>query len=149
MCETFSFDGATLIEAHGIVLQSARGPIVNLPELVVGEPISGSWWGHPKHDEIFRVLNEAGASVTVVRLRLVNGKVALVHRRLWSALVRLADRVESDALGAVEEEHTVSGKHRTRTIPFPDWVPRSVLEDAAQLTEIEAVNYLPVGVLAD
>jgi dGTP triphosphohydrolase len=46
-----------------------------------------------QHDEIFRVLNEATASDDVIRLRLVKGKLALVHRRLWPALVRLVDRV--------------------------------------------------------
>ena len=52
-------NGADLVEEHGMLLQAARGPIPNLPTLVVGEPITGSWWGHPDHDEIFRVLNEA------------------------------------------------------------------------------------------
>src|SRR5688500_16702458 len=97
--------GAEIVKQYGVVLQSARGSVVSLPELVVGGPISGSWWAHPQHDEIFRVLNEAAASDDVVRLRLVNGKLTLVHRRLWSALVRLVDSVGLEALAAVHEEH--------------------------------------------
>src|SRR4051794_2330166 len=30
-----------------MVLQSARGPVPNLAECVAGEPIRGSWRGHP------------------------------------------------------------------------------------------------------
>lgn len=140
-------NGPELVERYGIVLQSARGPIVNLPELVVGGPISGSWWGHPQHDEIFRVLNEATASDDVVRLRLVTGKLALVHRRLWPALVRLVDTLGPEALASVHEEHTSSGAHRSRAVAFPEWVPQVVLERAAQLSEAEAIEQLPDGVL--
>jgi hypothetical protein len=140
-------NGAELVDQHGVVLQSARGPIVNLPELVAGGRISGSWWAHPKHDEIFRVLNEAATSNDVVRLRLVNGKIALVHRRLWPALVRLVDRVGPEALAAVYEEHTSAGAHRARTVAFPDWVPQPVLERAARLSEADAIQQLPDGVL--
>lgn len=140
-------NGVEIVEEHGIVLQSARGTVANLPELVVGEAISGSWWAHPKHKEIFRVLNQASASDEVVRLRLVRGKLALVHRRLWPALVRLVDRIGPEALAAVDEQHTSTGVHRSRTVPFPDWVPQSVIEQAARLSEADAVEQLPDGVL--
>ena len=140
-------NGAEIVEHHGVVLQAARGTVVNLPELVVGAPITGSWWAHPQHDEIFRVLNEAAGSDDVVRLRLVKGKLALVHRRLWPALVRLADRIGPDALAAVHDEHTASGAHRTRTVAFPAWVPQEVIDEAAQLSEADAVGQLPTGVL--
>jgi len=137
-------DGAALIAEHGMLLQSAKGPIPNLPELVVGAPVRGSWWSHPRHDEIFRVLNEAAASPDVVRLRLVRDKVTLVHRRLWPALVRLHGSLGPPSrLAAVEEEHTESGAHRAHRIPFPDWVPDDVAAAAASLTDDEAWSLLP------
>jgi hypothetical protein len=83
----------------------------------------------------------------VIRLRLVNGKLALVHRRLWAALVRLVDTIGPEALASVHEEHTANGAHRSRTVPFPDWVPQAVREQAAQLSEAEAIERLPAGVL--
>ena len=98
---------ATLI-AQGMLLQSARGPIPNVAELVAGEPIRGSWWGHPDSHAIFDALEALSESPDVVRLRLVNGKVTLVHRRLWPALVRVADRLEARQLAALHEEHTAS-----------------------------------------
>jgi hypothetical protein len=132
-----------------MVLQAAKGPIPNLPELVVGGPVTGSWWAHPDHDEIFRVLNEAVASGQVARLRLVGGKVTLVHRRLWPAVVRLAPRLGADRLAALEEEHTASGRHRSTTTPFPDWVPEAVVQEAAGLSEAEALAQLPACLRED
>ena len=81
-------DLMTVLIEHGMLLQSARGPLPNVAELVAGEPIAGSWWGHPKGHEIFAELETLDESPDVVRMRLVNGKVTLVHRRLWPALVR-------------------------------------------------------------
>jgi hypothetical protein len=136
-------DGAALIEEHGLLLQAAKGPIPNVPELVVGEPVPGSWWGHPRHDEIFAVLNQASDSPDVVRLRLVKGKVTLVHRRLWPALVRLSDELGPDRLAAIEEEHTQSGAHRSTTVPYPDWVPRDVAAIGNALSRSDALDLLP------
>ena len=82
---------AVLVE-HGMLLESARGPLPNVAELVAGEPISGSWWGHARGHEIYNTLSELDDSPDVVRMRLVNGKVTLVHRTIWSALIRLAER---------------------------------------------------------
>ena len=136
-------NGADLVEEHGMLLQAARGPIPNLPALVVGEPITGSWWGHPDHDEIFRVLNEATSSDQVVRLKLVDGKVTLVHRRIWPALVRLADQLGASRLAALHQEHTSSGAHRSTSTPFPDWVPADVMAEGAALPLEDAIAQLP------
>ena len=111
------------VRVQGIVLQSARGPVPNLAEYVAGEPIRGSWWGHASGHEIFAVLSRVLNSPDVIATRLVNGKVTLIYRRLWPALVRVADRFPKERLAAVDEEHTPSGAHRTIEIPFPDWVP--------------------------
>src|SRR4249919_2131740 len=133
---------AALIE-HGMLLQSARGPLPNVADLVAGEPISGSWWGHPQGHAIFAALQSLDDSPDVVRLRLVNGKVTLVHRRLWPALVRVADRLEAGQLDALHEEHTASGAHRVEEQPFPSWVPDDVLRRAARLSEDDAWGQLP------
>ena len=133
---------AALVE-HGMLLQSARGPLPNVAELVAGEPIKGSWWGHPMGHEIFDALGELDDSPDVVRLRLVNGKVTLVHRRLWPALVRAADRFTPKQLAALHEEHTSSGAHRVEEQPFPDWVPAEVIAAAADLTLDQALAQLP------
>src|SRR5690349_17933892 len=41
------------VRRHGVVLESAKGPVPNLAEAAVGAPIRGNWWGHPKGKQIF------------------------------------------------------------------------------------------------
>ena len=133
---------ATLIK-HGMLLESAHGPLPNVAELVAGKRISGSWWGHPSGHAIFKAINALADSPDVVRTKLVNGKVTLVHRRVWCALVRVADRFPIDRLAAIREEHTSTGAHRAVKQNFPDWVPRDVLRDAKRLSEKDAFAELP------
>ena len=133
---------ATLTE-HGMLLESARGPLPNVAELVAGEPIRGSWWGHPKSHAIFATINALAESPDVIRVRLVNGKVTVVHRRLWPALVRVADRFAPKQLAALHEEHTESGAHRVHEQPFPEWVPDDVRVAATALSVDDAWAQLP------
>ncbi len=133
---------AALVE-HGMLLQSARGPLPNVAELVAGEPIRGSWWGHPLGHAIFAELQLLDESPDVVRLRLISGKVTFVHRRLWPALVRIADQFTPSRLAALHEEHTPSGAHRVVEQPFPDWVPPEVVAAANRLSVGEAMAQLP------
>jgi len=137
-----------VLSEHGMLLASARGPIPNVAELVVGEPIRGSWWAHPRSHEIYAVLSELTDSQDVMRLRLIRGKITLVHRRLWPALVRISGRFPHQALAAIHEEHTASGAHRNVEIPFPAWVPEDVTREAARLTEDEALHQLPAAALS-
>jgi hypothetical protein len=131
------------VREQGVVLQSAHGPLPNLAEYVAGEPIRGSWWSHPASHAIYRVLNHVRDSADVVALRLLNGKITLVHRRLWPALVRVADRYPVARLGAIEEEHTASGAHMSFEIPFPEWVPAEILTAAEALSLEQALAELP------
>jgi hypothetical protein len=126
-----------------MLLQSARGPLPNVAELVAGEPIRGSWWGHPASQAIFDAVNTLAESPDVVRTRLVRGKVTLVHRRVWPALVRLADRFPVERLAAIHEEHTGSGAHRVLEQPFPAWVPADIRRAAENLSVEDALAELP------
>src|SRR3954447_5235443 len=128
---------------QGIVLQSPRGPVPNLAEHIAGEPIRGSWWGHGSGREIFAVLTRLLDSPDVVATRLVDGKITLVHRRVWSALVRVADRFPAERLAAVDEVHTATGAHRTVEVAFPSWVPAEDRARAAMLSADEAFAQLP------
>lgn len=110
---------------------------------MVGAPIQGSWWGHPRSHEIFDAINQARSSSAIVATPLVRGKVTLVHRRLWPALVRLADRLDGGTLDAIHEEHSDSGAHRANRIAFPTWVPPDVILQARALSEEEAMAQFP------
>ena len=128
------------VREHGVVLASAKGSLPRLTEAIVGEPIKGSWWAHPKSREIFRVLYAVSESEEILVCRLVQGRLTLVHRRLWPALVRLAKRFPRERLDQVHEEHTESGRHAHRDVPFPKWVPADVAKEAKALDEAEAVE---------
>ena len=131
-------DPVTFVEQHGVVLASARGPVPSLAEAVAGEPIHGSWWAHDKGKAIFEALSIVADSADVRCFKLVDGKVTFVHRRLWPALVRMADELGAARMAEVRQEHTPSGKHENTITPYPSWVPADVKRAAARLTLDEA-----------
>ncbi len=137
------------VQKHGVVLASARGPVLSVAEAVAGEPIIGSWWAHPKGHQIFDALSAIDDSQDIRCFKLVDGKVTFVHRAVWPALVRLGREgvLSPEQLAAVQQEHTESGEHRNVITAFPDWVDleTGMLADAlsadqarAQLSFIES-----------
>ena len=142
-------EALAFIREHGVVLVSAKGTVPRLTEAVIGEPIKGSWWAHAQSHHIFAILQAVTGSEQVLVCRLINGKVTLVHRRLWPLLVRLASRFAPDQLARVREEHTASGRHVTHEVPFPQWVPPEVLEQAQSTSENEALAVFGAWLAAD
>lgn len=132
-------EALAFVREHGVVLASARGAAPRLTEAIIGEPIKGSWWAHPKSREIYGVLKAVSESEEVLVCRLIDGKITLVHRRLWPALVRLAKHFPTGQLAQVQDEHTPSGRHASREVAFPRWVPSGVAEQARTIGEEEAL----------
>ena len=130
------------VRAKGVVLESARGPVPNLVEAIVGAPVKGSWWGHAKGKEIFNLLNALRDTREVLVCRLVGNKVTYVHRDAWPALVRLSAAIKKDRIAAIEEVHTASGRHRVVKTPYPKWVPAPVMRAGKKLSVEEAVERL-------
>ena len=137
-----SDEAMAFVKKHGVVLVSAKGPVPRLTEAIVNEPIKGSWWAHPKSHDIFAILQTVANSKDVLVCRLVNGKVTFIHRRLWPALVRVAPRFPARQIAQVHEEHTTSGRHVTREVPFPKWVPPEVTDKAKRVSEKKALAAL-------
>lgn len=137
-------EALAFVKGHGVVLESARGPVPALTEFIAGEKIRGSWWGHRKAPQIFRCTRALRDSDDILVCRLVEGKVTYVHRRLWPALVKLQGRFDSKRLRAIREVHTAQGKHETHTTPFPQWVPQNVETEAGSLTLAQAAKMFPL-----
>jgi hypothetical protein len=139
--------GLAFVKRHGVVLQAARGPVPSLAATIAGGPIRGSWWAHPRGKEIYRVADAISESDDVLVCRLVEGKVTYVHRRLWPALVKLAARFPAERLAKIWDEHAATGAHRSKSLPFPEWVPKEVRRaaEALSLAEAEApfASWLP------
>ncbi|HVP60860.1 MAG TPA: hypothetical protein VMT11_09895 [Myxococcaceae bacterium] len=72
-----------------LFLHDARKP--SLTALVAGEPIRGSWWGHPAGRRIFQVASALEERGDVLFVPLLSAKVTLVHRRLWPALISVGE----------------------------------------------------------
>ena len=82
-------DVLSALERFGLLLkQDKRLPSV--VTLLAGEPLSTSWWSHPKGRHIFRVLTQIADHPDVLLTKLLYGKDTLVHRTLWPALLSVA-----------------------------------------------------------
>jgi len=84
-------------------LLQADPSLPSVASLVAGEPIRGSWWAHPKSNLIYWVLQDLEDSPDVLRLKLVKGKLTLLHRALWLDLVAVGsagERWQTQALSA-------------------------------------------------
>jgi hypothetical protein len=132
-------DALAFVQEHGVVLVSAKGPAPKLTEAIAGEPIKGSWWAHAQGQRIFNVLGAVTDSADIAVCRLLDGKLTLVHRRMWPALVRLADRFEAAQLAKVQQEHTPSGRHVNLETPYPAWLPREVFVEGRAMSEQDAL----------
>jgi hypothetical protein len=138
-------DALAFVEQHGVVLASAKGNAPRLVEAILGAPITGNWWSHPRGSYIYNVLAAVCDSPDVLTCRLLRGKVTLVHRRLWPALVRAAECLDPAQLAQVRDEHMPNGRHRSVTVPFPAWVPDAVRAQADRLTQAQALAALGPG----
>jgi hypothetical protein len=73
---------------HGLLMKSDP-KLPSVTTLVAGEPIRGSWWGHPKGRQIFRVLAILEDREEVTTVKLISGKDTFVHKRLFPALLSI------------------------------------------------------------
>ena len=137
-------DALAFVRKHGIVLESARGPVPSLAEAIAGEPIRGSWFSHPRSHLIWELTQAVRDDESVLVCRAVRGKITFVHARLWPALIRLAPELPKQSLARVIEEHTASGRHIVRTQPFPTWTPPAARARAARLSDVAARRALAV-----
>lgn len=134
----------SFVKTNGITLESGRGPVPSLAPTIAGEAIRGSWWAHPKGHVIFLCSRAIRESKDVLVCRLVGGKVTYVHRRLWPALVRLAEQFDAHHLAALREVHTPRGKHKIEITVFPEWVPPEIIRAATNLTAKQAAEMLGI-----
>lgn len=148
--------------------------LMEAASLTAGEPIRGSWWGHPKGKEIFRALSELEDEEDVRGCKLVEGKQTFAHRRLWPAVIRVAaerslfkppstkaraaikdlgakldrkvrEELERSLLVIGKSEHTAKGRHEVRLVKFADAFPAEARVAAAKLSVNEAIAALELA----
>jgi hypothetical protein len=79
----------TALKRIGLLLEH-DATLPSVTAMVAGGPVKGSWWGHAKGNEMFNLLGELFEHRDVAFAKLVNGKVTLIHRALWPALLGAA-----------------------------------------------------------
>src|SRR5258708_34654924 len=57
---------------------------------VAGDNVRGSWWNHPQSHEMFSLACQLHDHADVLLVKLISGKVTLVHRPLWPAVFTIA-----------------------------------------------------------
>jgi len=77
------------LHRYGILLESDP-TLPSVASLITGEPIRGSWWGHPRGGAIHQMTTQLTDHPDVVVAKLVSGKVTYVHRTLWPELFAVA-----------------------------------------------------------
>jgi hypothetical protein len=135
-------EAIAFVRLHGVVLESATGPVPSLTAAIAGGPIRGSWWGHAQGREIFALTRAVRDSSDVLVCRLVQGKITYVDRRLWPALVRVSGKFPRQHLAKICERHTVTGRHATDEMPFPNWVSAELLTQSRNIDEPAALGAL-------
>lgn len=135
---------AKFVEKHGVVLASAKGPVPSVAEAIAKETIVGSWWSHPRAQEIFDALSEIDDDTDIRCFKLVDHKVTYVHKRLWPALAKLAQAgvLDAERVASIQQEHMPTGEHRNITTPYPDWVPEDTAASAEGLSVDDAKTQL-------
>jgi hypothetical protein len=80
----------TVLRKHGLLLLQDKS-LPSIATAIAGEPIRGSWWSHPKSQEIFDCLQSLEDVLTT---RLVDGKVTYIDDRLRDAFLTVATSAE-------------------------------------------------------
>ena len=57
---------------------------------VAGDNVRGSWWNHPQSHEMFNLACKLRDHPDVLMVKLISGKVTMVHRPLWPAVFAVA-----------------------------------------------------------
>ncbi len=111
------------LEQQGWLL-AADSELPSVATLVAGEPIRGSWWGHPSSGDIYRVMEEMDDHPDVANVRLLSRKVTYLYRSLWPALLAVASSREpwqTDGLSSMAKQLLdavlESGELRTDYVP--------------------------------
>lgn len=58
-------------------------------EAVTGEPVRGSWWGHPRGQLIFSLAEGLEDSDQVLVIKLLDGTATFVDRSVWPELLAM------------------------------------------------------------
>ncbi len=129
------------VEQNGLLMQ-ADSELPSVVTLLVGEPVHGSWWGHPMGDAIHIVNTQLKEHPDIIAAHLVSRKVTFVHRRAWPALFGVAlsgEAWQSENLGPLARRilGLVTRKQSVRADDASLFAALSSAERRAGIRELE------------
>ena len=74
---------------EGLLLLSDNS-LPSLTAVIAGEPIKGSWWGHPLGNLMYNISNQLEDDPEVLVIKLINKKVCYLDKKHWPALFAVA-----------------------------------------------------------
>ena len=86
-------DIADYLGRLGVLLETDRA-FPSITGIMVREPIKGSWWSHPRANDIYLMSQRLVHHPDTIFLKLLSGKTTYVHRRLWPELIAIATAQE-------------------------------------------------------
>ncbi len=119
------------VNRSGILLVHDR-MLPSVTTLIVGKPVEGSWWSHPKANMIFNAVEEIDEAVATVRL--VRKKNTLVAQSLWQDLCDLGKAREPWQLDGLNPE-ALTMLETIESAPEPVVFDKARKKFAAQLDD--------------
>jgi len=98
-------------EKYGLLLLSDP-ELPSLVTMIAGEPVKGSWWGHPKGNLIYNLSQELEDDTDILIVKLLNKKITYVHKRHWNALFSIVLEKSDWQIKGLKPDH----KNLFRTI---------------------------------
>lgn len=87
-----------------LLLQDKTFPSV--VSTIVGEPIIGSWWGHPMANPIYNGLNWAIDQKSIISAKLLSKKVTYINKKLYPFFFSIVSEVRPWQLKGLSKEST-------------------------------------------
>jgi hypothetical protein len=102
------------LSPSGLLLES-DAELLNVAGFIAGEPVRGSWWGHPKSHTIFRIHSESVHTATGAHEKVVESWDSWIER---SGLTR--SKLTADQAKNLLEETAVSlgGDRAAHSLPW-------------------------------
>ena len=90
------------LQTCGLLLESDP-KLPSVSNIIAGETVRGSWWGHPSGGAIYAALQWLAGQTDVTVAKLVSQKITYIHQDLWPALI---------AIGRAREPWQMNGLSR-------------------------------------
>lgn len=91
------------LEEKGILLLQDK-TFPSIISTIIGEPITGSWWGHPMANPIYNGLNWAIEKESILSAKLLSKKVTYIDKKLYPFFFSIISEVRLWQIEGISKE---------------------------------------------